>query len=117
MLYYLFYPDCFIIFSYRLNLCDDLQCGESARPPVMIGCYSKITSNLKKMKVGEGDLYAGGVKNLLLLKDQKLIVGAGDGGVELIEIVDRKNPTAKTSKFPNTPQIFTVSLLKYFLDW
>lgn len=67
------------------------------------------------MKAGEGDLYAGGVKSLLYLKDGKLVVGAGDGTVELIEIIDIKNSKEKRprkpSKFPNTPQIFTVSRL------
>lgn len=93
-------------FFRRLNLD-----GEPARAPVMIGCYSKITRNLKRMKSGEGDLYAGGIKCLLLLKDEKLVVGAGDGTVEMIEIVN-KNGRVKTSKlsmYPNTPQIFTVS--------
>lgn len=62
------------------------------------------------MKAGEGGLYAGGVKSLLLTKDGKLVVGTGDGTVELIEIInkDGKNSRSfKPSKFPNTPQIFT----------
>lgn len=82
----------------------------------MIGCYSKITRDLKKMKAGEGDLYAGGVKCLLLLKDGKLIVGAGDGAVELIEIIISKKTsrTQKPSKLPNTPQIFTVNIILIF---
>jgi len=76
----------------------------------MIGCYSKITRDLRKMKAGEGDLYAGGVKCLLLLKDGKLLVGAGDGTVESIEIISKKIGRAqKLSKLPNTPQILTVS--------
>lgn len=81
-----------------------------ARTPVMIGCYSKITRDPRKMRTGEGDLYAGGVSSLLLLKDGKLVVGTGDGIIELIEIISRKNGrTKKPSKFPNTPQILAVS--------
>jgi hypothetical protein len=99
-----------------LNLSDELQRGELTRPPVMIGCYSKITRDLKKMKVDEGDLYAGGGKCLLLLKDGKLMVGAGDGTVELIEIISKKTSrTQKPSKLPNTPQIFTVSSFNLFV--
>lgn len=64
---------------------------------------------MKKMKAGEGDLYAGGVKTLLLLKDERLIVGAGDGTVELIEIISKNNQTYTKPKLPNMPQIFTVS--------
>lgn len=102
-----------LFFFRRLNLRDDLECGDSpARSPVMIGCYSKITRDLRKMKTGEGDLYAGGVTSLLLLKDGKLLVGTGDGTVELIQIINRKESrTHKPSKFPNTPQILTVNLL------
>ncbi|EFN62882.1 WD repeat-containing protein 16 [Camponotus floridanus] len=97
------------IINARLNLRDDLECGESlARSPVMIGCYSKITRDKRKMKTGEGDLYAGGVRSLLLLKDGKLLVGAGDGTIELIQIISKKESrTHKPSKFPNTPQILT----------
>lgn len=63
------------------------------------------------MKTGEGDLYAGGVRSLLLLKDGKLLVGTGDGTVELIQIISKKESrTQKPSKFPNTPQILTVNL-------
>jgi len=98
------------IFFFRLNLRDDLQCGEPARLPVLIGCYSKITRDPRKMKMGEGDLYAGGVRNLLLLKDGKLVIGTGDGTVELVQIISiKESRTHKPSKFPNTPQIFTVS--------
>jgi len=65
---------------------------------------------MRKMKMGEGDLYEGGVKSLLLLKDGKLVVGTGDGTIEVVEIINRKNShPQKPSKFPNTPQIFTVS--------
>ncbi|KMQ94070.1 wd repeat-containing protein 16 [Lasius niger] len=70
------------IINARLNLRDDLECGDSpARSPVMIGCYSKITRDLRKMKTGEGDLYAGGVTSLLLLKDGKLLVAWNDGTI------------------------------------
>lgn len=74
----------------------------------MIGCYSKITRDLRKMKMGKGDLYAGGVRSLLLLKDGKLVVGTGDGTIELVQIINLKEDRMrKPSKFPNTPQILT----------
>ncbi|XP_018044232.1 PREDICTED: cilia- and flagella-associated protein 52 [Atta colombica] len=98
------------IIKARLNLRDTLQSGEPACLPVMIGCYSKITRDPRKMKMGEGDLYAGGVRNLLLLKDGKLVVGTGDGTIELIQIISMKESRTQSkqpSKFPNTPQILT----------
>ncbi|KYN02582.1 PREDICTED: cilia- and flagella-associated protein 52 [Cyphomyrmex costatus] len=97
------------IIKARLNLRDDLQCGEPVCLPVMIGCYSKITRDPRKMKTGEGDLYAGGVRSLLLLKDRKLVVGTGNGTIELIQIINIKESRThkQQSKFPNTPQILT----------
>lgn len=60
--------------------------------------------------MGKGDLYAGGVRSLLLLKDGKLVVGTGDGTIELVQIINLKEDRMrKPSKFPNTPQILTVS--------
>lgn len=102
----------FFVCSFRLNLMHDdtQQRKQLERTPVMIGCYSKITRDPRKMRTGEGDLYAGGVSSLLLLKDGRLVVGTGDGTIELIEIISRKNGrTKKPSKFPNTPQILAVS--------
>ncbi|XP_018350730.1 PREDICTED: cilia- and flagella-associated protein 52 isoform X2 [Trachymyrmex septentrionalis] len=98
------------IIKARLNLSDEfLQRGEPAYLPVMIGCYSKITRDPRKMKMGEGDLYAGGVRSLLILKDGKLVVGTGDGTIELIQIINIKESRThkQPSKFPNTPQILT----------
>ncbi|KAG5310590.1 CFA52 protein, partial [Acromyrmex insinuator] len=97
------------IIKARLNLRDDLQRGEPACLPVLIDCYSKITRDPRKMKMGEGDLYAGGVRSLLLLKDGKLVVGTGDGTIELIQIISMKESQMRKqpSKFPNTPQILT----------
>ncbi|KAG5329830.1 CFA52 protein, partial [Acromyrmex charruanus] len=97
------------IIKARLNLRDDLQRGEPAYLPVLISCYSKITRDPRKMKMGEGDLYAGGVRSLLLLKDGKLVVGTGDGTIELIQIISMKESQMRKqpSKFPNTPQILT----------
>ncbi|XP_020291599.1 cilia- and flagella-associated protein 52 isoform X2 [Pseudomyrmex gracilis] len=101
------------IIKARLNLMrGDTQLAQT---PVMIGCYSKITRDPRKMKTGEGDPYAGGVNSLLLLKNgrtgsEELVVGTGDGTIELIEIISKKNgrPTQKKpTKFPNTPQILT----------
>lgn len=72
---------------------------ESIAYPIMIGCYSKIphaTTNSKKTRI-TGAVYAGGVKNLLLLENGEIIVGAGDGTVESIEIV--KSDAAAAAAF------------------
>ncbi|XP_015588668.1 cilia- and flagella-associated protein 52 isoform X2 [Cephus cinctus] len=90
----------------RLNYHRDLAHTEPVRNPIMIGCYSKIPKDLKKMKAGEGELYAGGVRVVLLLKDGRIIVGAGDGTVDLVEIIENDiNVTNKSVKLPNAPRI------------
>ncbi|KZC13749.1 WD repeat-containing protein 16 [Dufourea novaeangliae] len=58
--------------------------------PIMTGCYSKVpraTKTKRTREEGAVHVYAGGVKNLLLLRKEKIIVGAGDGTIELIELI------------------------------
>ncbi|XP_034191821.2 cilia- and flagella-associated protein 52 isoform X2 [Osmia lignaria lignaria] len=71
------------ILKARLNI-GELQ--ESIKCPIMIGCYSKIPKHMSRGNSNGGEVYAGGVKNLLLLPKKKIVVGAGDGTIELIEI-------------------------------
>lgn len=75
----------------------------------MVGCYSKIPTQKGKSNSQNGEIYAGGVKNLLLLEKEKLIVGAGDGTVELIEII-KESKLTKITKALVIPAIMTVSM-------
>ncbi|XP_076292526.1 cilia- and flagella-associated protein 52 [Lasioglossum baleicum] len=71
----------------RLNRIETNGKEPSSVYPVMIGCYSKMPRNgARNNKTPTGEVYAGGVKSLLFLRNEKMIVGAGDGSVELIEI-------------------------------
>lgn len=100
------------IIKARLNFYHNMEHMEPVQPPVMVGCYSKISSNAKNRKLGIGDLYSGGVSNLLLWEGGKMIVGTGDGTLELVTIlpdVERKND--KKAKPPSTPQIKTVCVI------
>lgn len=82
---------------------------EPVQSPIMVGCYSKIPKEPKKLKDGEGKLYSGGVTSLLLLDEDKLVVGAGDGTVESVEIVEGSfHFSGKSVKLPSTPQIKVV---------
>lgn len=85
---------------------------EPVQPPVMVGCYCKISKNPKKRKFGRGELYSGGVNNLLLYKQDKLIVGTGDGTVEMVTIVDLPRKADQRLRSPSNPQIKTVQ--RYF---
>lgn len=80
----------------------------------MIGCFSKVPSSRKKNRNGydgNGIVYAGGVSNLLALGEEKLIVGAGDGTIELVEIAIGSTAYAarKMKTLPIVPAIITVS--------
>lgn len=99
-----------------MNYDSDLNNLEPSTPPVMVGCYSKIPDDPKKLKTGVGNLYSGGVTQLILLPNKKIIVGTGNGTIELIEIVSipAGAMTKQLVKLPSTPQIRTVSLLVKF---
>ncbi|CAD6241390.1 GSCOCG00002716001-RA-CDS [Cotesia congregata] len=94
----------------RLNYDSDLNNLEPSTSPVMVGCYSKIPEDPKKLKTGVGNLYSGGVTQLILLPNKKIIVGTGNGTIELIEIVPiPAGAMAKQLvKLPCTPQIRTL---------
>ncbi|XP_066601351.1 cilia- and flagella-associated protein 52 [Prorops nasuta] len=87
----------------RLNFQDD----EEEKPSVMVGCYSKVSRDRKKKNVGEGDLFPGGIQNLLILQDKTLIIGTGNGNVEKVEIANVPVPKSKIGLMPNKPQLIT----------
>ncbi|XP_034936102.1 cilia- and flagella-associated protein 52 [Chelonus insularis] len=102
------------IIETRLNFDRDINILEPVKPPVLVGCYSKIPSDIKKLKTGVGDLYAAGVTALYLIQKKKLIVGTGDGTLELTEII-AVNIIASSKqkiKLPSTPQIKTLKTCK-----
>lgn len=97
-----------ILFSFncRLNYDSDLNRVEPIQPPVLVGCYSKIPVNIQLMKKGE--LFCNGVTSLLWLSAKKLLVGTGDGTIEIVQIVSP--PYFKQSfKLPSTPQLQSVN--------
>ncbi|XP_014217506.1 cilia- and flagella-associated protein 52-like [Copidosoma floridanum] len=97
------------IIKTKLNYYHNMEHMEPVQQPVMIGCYSKISKNAKKRRLGIGDPYSGGVDNLLLWGQNKLVVGTGDGTLELVTItaqVDAKPD--KRIKSPSTPQLKTL---------
>ncbi|XP_020710448.2 cilia- and flagella-associated protein 52 [Athalia rosae] len=95
----------------RLNYYHNMEFMEPVRSPVMVGCYSKVPKNLKKLHT-EAFLYGGGVTSLALLNDGRLIVGAGDGSLELVKILENEpvsNFGEAKLKLPTTPQIVTLA--------
>lgn len=96
--------------NYRSNGEDP---GQNASYPIMVGCYAKISKLAKNRRAGIGDLWAGGVTNLLLLEDtgeEKMIVGTGNGIVECVKILDAPPKSEGKNKPPSVPQIQDVSI-------
>lgn len=67
----------------RLNFHHDVEVLEPVKEPILVGCFSKISR--KKLSPGVVELYEGGVRSLKVTLKGLLLVGAGDGTVELVE--------------------------------
>ncbi|KAF5303922.1 hypothetical protein FQA39_LY01707 [Lamprigera yunnana] len=92
------------ILKIRLNYHHDAEVLMPVRPPLMQGCFTKISK--KKLAKGCVELYAQGVRSLLLLKERLLLVGAGNGDIELVEeLKPRKLPEndSVAFKLPSVP--------------
>ncbi|XP_015518674.1 cilia- and flagella-associated protein 52 [Neodiprion lecontei] len=95
----------------RLNFYHNMEFMEPVKTPVMVGCYSKVPKNIKKTNT-EAILYAGGITGLTLLGNERLVVGAGDGTVELVKILESEpvpNFGEAKLKLPTTAQILTLA--------
>lgn len=74
------------------------------RVPVLIGCYGR--HNPKKSYGKDCEKYANGVRGLLFLRDDKeLLIGAGDG---LVELVEERNIRLKQYPCPTWPMFKAV---------
>lgn len=86
-----------------------LNCeSQPERPPILLGCFAR--HNSKKPFGKDCDKYLNGVRDLLILPQENcLVIGAGDGTIELVEERNikfkRDYPTA-----PTFPQFKTVRI-------
>lgn len=105
------------IIRIKLNFSNDLTNNETVQPPVMIGCYSKVSNDPKKQKCGDGDLYTGGISRILILGSKKIIVATGDGIIELVDVLESPSVVSKSPvKLPTTPQLkMVITMLTLFI--
>lgn len=94
------------VLKIRLNCHHDPDIIEQEKQPVMLGCYAR--HNPKKPIGKDCEKYVFGVRDLLLLRSGNLIIGAGDGTVEL---VSERNVKMKDYPLPTWPIFTTVSYL------
>lgn len=103
------------IVKIQLNCSEDLSAAEWKRQPVLIGCFAR--HNPKKSYGKDCEKYMHGVRDLLILNNGKnLLIGAGDGTIELVE---ERNVRFKEYPSPTWPQFKAVSLTAcaYILDF
>ncbi|XP_044754994.1 cilia- and flagella-associated protein 52 [Coccinella septempunctata] len=97
------------ILKVRLNFHHDIEILQPIKTPALVGCYGRISKNPKKLPAGVVEMYGQGVTAIKRLFTGPLIVGAGDGTVELVEEVKyEKKKTYATNlglKVPTVPAL------------
>lgn len=88
----------------RLNCHEDPNVIERDKAPVLLGCYGR--HNPRKPPGKDCEQYKNGVRDLLLICPGCLLIGAGDGQIELVE---ERNCNFKGYRDPTWPQFKTVS--------
>ncbi|VEN44166.1 unnamed protein product [Callosobruchus maculatus] len=88
------------VLKIRLNFHHDPEVLDPVKQPSVIGCWARLSR--KKLPRGVVDLYQCGVRSIRLLFSGKLIIGAGDGKLELVEESQPKVPDPYV-KYPSIP--------------
>lgn len=92
------------VLKIRLYFHHDPEIIEPVKQPALIGCWARLSK--KKLPRGCVDLYQLGVRSILLLFNGQLVIGAGDGTVELVEECVSKRKTIDNSvKLPSVPAL------------
>lgn len=101
------------IVKVQLNCQEVPNAMAGERPPILIGCFAR--HNPKKPPGKDCEKYKNGVRDLLIINEtNQLVIGAGDGTIELVEErnakFNKEYPTA-----PTWPQLKTVraELIEY----
>lgn len=91
-----------------LNCSDDSsQAGASEKIPTLLGCFAR--HNPLRPYGKDCEKFGNGVRDLLILPSGQLIVGAGDGSVEIVE---EKNGKFKDYPSPTWPNFKVVKRIK-----
>lgn len=72
------------IVKVKLNYSHNLNTLDPVVKPVLIGCYAKVPRKFNPKQPYEAERYSLGVGAILLLDDDSIIVGAGDGTVDMV---------------------------------
>ncbi|XP_055688187.1 cilia- and flagella-associated protein 52 [Lutzomyia longipalpis] len=80
----------------KLNLPDDPDKGAA---PTLLGCYAR--HNPRKSRGQDCSRYSNGVRELWLFNDGKILIGGGDGTVDLVQ---ERNVSFRNYQNPTWPQ-------------
>lgn len=98
------------IVKIQLN-CFGEDSGDFCKAPVLVGCYGR--HNPKKAPGKDCESYMNGVRDLVLVNNEKqLLIGAGDGCIELVE---ERNVKIKDYPQPTWPMLRAVKFLFHLL--
>lgn len=91
----------------RLNCHHDAEVIQSEKSPILLGCFAKY---IPKRPYGkECEKYKNGVRDLWILPNGNLIIGAGDGTIDLVE---ERNVIYKDYPSPTWPQFKSLKKTK-----
>ncbi|CAG9771369.1 unnamed protein product [Ceutorhynchus assimilis] len=96
------------VLKIKLNFHHDLDIVEPVKTPCVVGCFARISK--KKLRRGSVDLYQQGVRSLKRLFGGELIIGAGDGTLEMV--VEDKPVLPKDCVDVKLPSIPVLKVLK-----
>ncbi|KAJ8919844.1 hypothetical protein NQ315_006373 [Exocentrus adspersus] len=92
------------VIKIRLYYHHDAEILDTVKQPSVVGCLTRITK--KKLPRGCVDLYRGGVRSIRLLFNGNLIIGAGDGGLEVVEeIAPQPKKDDANIRMPSVPAL------------
>ncbi|XP_017778484.1 PREDICTED: cilia- and flagella-associated protein 52 [Nicrophorus vespilloides] len=108
----------------RLNFHHDVEILEPVKRPMMVGCFTKISK--KKLQPGTVELYSMGIRSIILMNTGEIIIGAGDGTIDVVleepPKIDKRitsiafklpsNPALKVIKTTNVKHAVTTLVLK-----
>lgn len=95
------------IVKVRLNCDPDPNVVDRNKDPILLGCFGR--HNAKRPPGKDCEKYKNGVRDLLILRPGVLLIGAGDG---VIELVEERKVSMKNFNGPTWPMLTTVGLHK-----
>lgn len=96
------------VLKIKLNFHHDPDILTLNKKPSIVGCFARISN--KKLPKGKVDLYENGIRAIKRLANGDLVIGAGDGTIEIV--VEAKKRKVELPPGISTPSIPGLQILK-----